>query len=140
MSTDGINYSNSHIGFDFNNIVPGGSAVPETGNPFYLKNAGGTPLAIKFKVSTTPSNPNNVDLSKVNIILTTVASGTSAQTFNLQSLIASSTTGGVAISGNNLDIGATQLYKLQVSMAADALTGSSAILGNIDFAFTGYAQ
>ncbi len=139
LSTDGTTFSGSHIGFDFNNIVPGGSAVPTTGYPFYLKNGGGTPLNIKLAVTSLPTNPSNVDLSKVNIILTTVASGQNPQSFSLQSLM-NSAGGGTTISLSNLDTGVTQQYKLQVSMAADAVSGSSANLGNIDFAFTGLAQ
>lgn len=140
LSKDGTNFGNSSIGFDFNNIVPGGDPVPITGYPFYLRNAGGTPLALKIAVTSAPSNPDNVDLSKVNVILTTVASGTPAQSFTLQSLIASANSGGLAILGNNLGIGINQQYKLQVSMDSNAVTGSSASLSNIDFAFTGIAQ
>ncbi len=136
-STD---FNNTHIGFDFNNIVPGGQAVPLTGHPFYLRNAGGTPLSLKFMINSVPTGSSNVDLSKVDILLTTVGSGTPIQSFNLQTLLASSASGGVLIAGNNLDIGATQQYKLQVSMSSDAVTGSSASLGNIDFAFRGYSQ
>lgn len=140
ISADGTNFGNTHLGFDFNNIVPGGAAVPVTGYPFYLKNAGGTPLAIKFMVTGTPANPNNVDLSKVNVLLTTVASGIPVQTFNLQSLMSSASTGGISISPNNLDISFVQQYKLQVSMTADAFSGGSASIGNIDFAFAGSVQ
>lgn len=136
-STD---FNNTHIGFDFNNIVPGGQPVPLTGHPFYLRNAGGTPLSLKFMINSVPTGSSNVDLSKVDILLTTVGSGTPIQSFNLQTLLASSASGGVLIAGNNLDIGATQQYKLQVSMSSDAVTGSSASLGNIDFAFRGYSQ
>lgn len=139
LSTDGTNYSDSHAGFDFNNIVPGGQAVPTAGYPFYLKNAGGTPLSLKMAVSSTPANPNIVDLGKVNIVLTPVATGTSAQTFTLQSLIASSASGGLAITSGNLASGASQQFKLQVSMAADAVSGPTASLGNIDFSFSGTA-
>jgi hypothetical protein len=140
LSTDGTNYSDSHSGFDFNNIVPGGQAVPITGYPFYLKNGGGTPLALKFAVASVPTNPNNVDLSKVSVLLSTIGSGTAAQSFSLQMLMLASSSGGLAINGNNLASGAVQQYKLQVSMTSDAVTGSSASLGNIDFAFSGLAQ
>ena len=140
LSTDATNYGNSRVGFSFENIVPGGDPVPVTGHPFYLKNAGGTPLALKMAVTSVPTNTGNVDLSKVNVLLTTFGSGQLPQTFTLQSLIDTSASGGLAVTGNNLAINATQQYKLQVSMAADAVTGSSAALGNIDFAFTGLAQ
>src|SRR5438309_2343932 len=69
LSTDGSNYATSQAGFDFSNIVPGGQAVPQSGYNVYLKNSGGTPLALKLAVSSTPSNPSNVDLNKVNVIL-----------------------------------------------------------------------
>lgn len=139
ISTDGVNYGNSHAGFDFNNIVPGGQPIPVTGYAFYLKNSGGTPLSLKMAVSTTPVNPNGVDLNKVNVVLTPVATGTSAQTFTLQSLVSGFSAGGLAITSGNLAGGASQQFKLQVSMAADAVSGSTASLGNIDFSFSGTA-
>jgi len=140
LSLDGTSYTSSTAGFEFANIVPGGAAVPTTGYPFYLKNNGATPLALKFYVSGTPSNPGNVDLSKVNIILTTVGSGASAQSFSLQSLIDSRDTGGLAILPTTLNATYSQQYKLQVSIASDANIQSGASLGNIDFAFRGVAQ
>lgn len=140
LSTDNTSFSTSKVGFDFNNIVPGGSAVPTTGYPFYLKNAGGTPLAIKFSVAGVPSNPGGVDLGKVNVILTIVGSGTNAQSYSLQSLIDSNAAGGTLTSAVPLAAGTTQQYKLQVSMAADAFSGASASLGNIDFVFNGIVQ
>jgi hypothetical protein len=136
LSTDGTSYNNSHAGFDFTNIVPGGAAMPTAGYGFYLKNGGGTPLTLKLAVTSTPTNPDGVDLSKVSVLLTTVGSGTPIQTFSLQSLL---TNGGVSLTGNSLATGAAQQYKLQVSMTTDAVSSSSASLGNIDFAFSGTA-
>lgn len=140
LSTDGTAYSDSRTGFDFNNLVPGGAAMPITGHSFYLKNAGGTPLALRFAINSAPSNPNGIDLSKVTVLLSTVGAGTSAQTFSLQSLIAGASSGGLAMTGANLANGSAQQYKLQVQMATDAVSGSSASLGNVDFAFSGIAQ
>lgn len=141
ISTDGTTYGDSHAGFDFNNLVPGGQAVPTSGYSIYLRNDGGTSLALKLAVSSVPSNPNNVDLSKVNVLLTTVGSGNGAQSFSLQSLMTASATGGLDVtSSNHMNVGVAQQYKLQVSMNSDALTGSVASLGNIDFTFTGVAQ
>jgi hypothetical protein len=136
LSTDGTTYADSRTGFDFNNIIPGGSAVPAAGYSFYLKNAGGTPLTLKLAVGSTPTNPSGVDLSKVNVILTTVGSGAGSQSFTLQSLL---TPGGVSVTGASLASASAQQYKLQVSMAVDAVTSSSANLGNIDFDFSGTA-
>lgn len=135
LSTDGTTFGNSREGFAFANIIPGGPAMPVAGHAFYLKNSGGTPLTLKLAVTTTPSNLDGVDLAKVNILLTTVGSGTGQQSFNLQSLVGD----GVAITGNNLPAGTTQQYKLMASMAADAVNGGSASLGNIDFAISGQA-
>ncbi|HET7320655.1 MAG TPA: hypothetical protein VFI84_03690 [Candidatus Saccharimonadales bacterium] len=140
LSTDGTTYSNSLVGFDFSNVVPGGSAVPAAGYNFYLKNFGGTPLLLKFSVTGTVANPDNVDLAKVNVILNAVGSGAQAQTFTLSSLIAAASTGGLAINTPSpLMNGTQQKYALQVSMASDAFNGSSASLGNISFAFGGLA-
>jgi len=138
VSTDGTNFATSLAGFDFANLVPGGAAVPTGGYTFTLKNGGAVNLNLKLAVSSTPSNPSNVDLSKVNVILTP-SLGT-PQTFNLQALMNAETTGGVAITApSQLFAGTRQLFTIQVSMAIDALSGSSANLGNIDFAFTGVA-
>lgn len=134
LSKDDINYSNAQAGYDFNGIIPGGPAVPTTGYSFYLKNVGETNLALKLAVTSAPSNPGNVDLSKVNVVLTTVGSGAPLQTFTLQSLLSN---GGVAF--GNIDRSNSLQYKLQVSMASDAVSGNSASLGNIDFAITGTA-
>jgi hypothetical protein len=140
ISTDDITYSNSHAGFDFNNLIPGGPAVPAAGYSVYLKNSGGAPLALKLSVNSVPTNPDNIDLSKVNILLTKVGGGTSIQSFSLQSLMAASSNGGAAFNSGNLDNNNTAQYKLQVSMDSDAVTGSGAALGNIDFTFSGIAQ
>ncbi|HXE10222.1 MAG TPA: hypothetical protein VN554_02240, partial [Verrucomicrobiae bacterium] len=55
LSTDGTTYGSSRSGFDFNNLVPGGQAVPAAGYSVYLKNNGGTPLALKMAVSSVPT-------------------------------------------------------------------------------------
>lgn len=140
LSTEGINYSDKQAGFDFNNLIPGGPAVPTAGYSVYLKNVGGTPLALKMLVNSVVNNPANVDLSKVNVLLTTVGGGAGAQSFSLASLMAAAANGGLDIGGNNLGPGTSQQYKLQVSMASDAVSGSSANIGNIDFVFSGLAQ
>jgi hypothetical protein len=137
LSIDGTSYGDTRTGFDFNNIIPGGPAVPTAGYSFYLKNAGGTSLSLKLAVISQPTNLSGVDLTKVNVLLTTVGSGTAAQSFALQSLIDGADSGGLAITSGILASGVAQQYRLQVSMAADAVTGSSASLGNIDFALSG---
>ncbi|HSX36750.1 MAG TPA: hypothetical protein VLG13_01345 [Patescibacteria group bacterium] len=140
VSADGTTYTNTLAGFDFANIVPGGAAVPAAGYNFYLKNFGGTPLLLKLGVGSTVANASNVDLSKVNVILAAVGSGAQPQTFTLAALIAANTTGGVSLTTPNpLMQGTQQKFAIQVSIASDAFSGSSASLGNIDFAFSGAA-
>ncbi|HEY5153017.1 MAG TPA: hypothetical protein VII55_03510 [Candidatus Saccharimonadales bacterium] len=140
LSTDDITYSNSHTGFDFNNLVPGGQPVPTAGYSVYLRNMGGTPLALKLALSSIPTNPNHVDLNKVTLLLTKVGGGTSIQSFSLQSLMTAAPSGGVAFTSGNLDNNNAAQYKLQIAMDSDAITGSVAALGNIDFVFSGTAQ
>lgn len=134
ISKDDTNYSASQTGFDFNSLVPGGAAMPVTGFPFYLKNSGQTDLDLKMSVSSVPVNANNIDLSRVNVLLTTMGNSGSPQSFTLQSLM---TGGGVSI--GNISRSNSNEYKLQISMASDAVSGNSASLGNVDFAFSGTA-
>ena len=90
-------------------------------------------------VYSTPINPQNVDLSKVHVILTPVGGG-SVQNFTLQALITSTSAGGLGIlSPASLIAGATQQYKIQISMEADAVTAPVASITDIDFGFTGTA-
>jgi hypothetical protein len=139
LSPDAVNYSLSQIGFAFGAIVPGGQASPTNGYTVFLKNAGGTPLALKLAVSSTPTNLDNVDLTKVHIVLTPTSGG-SVENFTLQSLIASYGTGGQTIlAPAELMPGLTAEYKLQVSMDTDAINGSSATINNVDFSFSGTA-
>ena len=139
ISPDGIIYSGSQQGFAFSNLVPGGQAMPLSGYSLYLKNAGGTPLALKLALSSVPTNTDNVDLTKVHVILTP-ADGGSVQNFTLQSLVDASSTGGQSILvPGELMPSASEQYKLQISMESDAVNGPSATIGNLDFSFSGVA-
>ena len=137
ISQDGTTYSNIQTGFSFANVIPGGPVAPANGYFVFLKNAGGTALALKLAVSSTPTNPDNVDLTKVNVLLSSTSNGQTTS-IPLQTLIDSNATGGFALpnpavlfSGNTLQ------YVLQVSMAKDAFVGPSANIGAIDFSFSG---
>lgn len=139
ISRDNSSFSNTQSGFSFANVIPGGSLTPSPGYPIYLKNAGGTPLALKLAISSTPTNPDGADLTKVNVVLTSTASG-QIQTLSLQSLVDSYAVGGTAITlVPVLFQEQTHPFTLQVSMAKDAITGPSATIGVIDFSVTGYA-
>jgi len=140
VSPNGTSYTNTLEGFAFQNLVPGGPAVPNSDSlTFYLKNAGGTPLSLKLAVSSIPLNPDNADLSKVHLILIP-ADGSSVQNFTLAALISSYGTGGLPIiSANRLTPGTAMKYNIQISMEIDAVTGPGATINNIDLSFSGTA-
>lgn len=139
VSGNGTTFATSQAGFNFADIIPGGSAVPANGNLAYLRNVGSTALAVKMMVTGTPANLDNVDLSKVHVIITPISGG-SVQNFTLAALIASNTSGGLSIlSAANLLAGATYNFRIQVQMDSDAVTSSIATINNLDFAFSGVA-
>lgn len=139
LSLDGTNYASSQAGFSFTGIVPGGQATPTDGYGIYVKNSGITSLALKLSVSDTIANSDNVDLTKVHVILTPISGGL-VQNFSLSTLITSNATGGIAIlSPTQLFAGNTVIYKMQVSMDSDAVNGPSATISNLDFIFVGTA-
>lgn len=139
ISQNNSSFSSSVSGFNFGNIIPGGSAMPANGYPFQLKNSGGTPLTLKLGVSSIPTNADAVDLTKVSVIISS-STTTQTQTFSLQSLIDSYATGGTAITIPAV-LFPDQVFPMamQVSMAKDAFVGSSAIIGAIDYTITGTA-
>jgi hypothetical protein len=135
LSSDGTNFTNSLTGYAFNNIIPGGTVSPVPGYPVSLKNAGSTPLAIKLSIAKAVTNPDNVDLGKVHVILNPFSGGV-GQNLTMQDLITSSNNGGIALTTNSrLLPGQTSGYTLQVMMEADAFSGPSASLSDIDFSF-----
>lgn len=137
IGTSASSFAASRTGFTFSNIVPGGSAMPADGNSFYLKNYGTAALNLKMAISTTPVNTNNVDLTKVFIVITRVDTATT-QTFSVTNLVSSYASGGVAFT-DSLASGAVAQYKASVSMAADAFSGTSATVSGIDLSFLGTA-
>jgi hypothetical protein len=137
ISTDGTNFSTMQTGFDFNSIVPGGGLGPSN-SAIFLKNAGGTPLSLKLAVSSTPDNPNNIDLNRVTVVLTPVNSSNGPSSFNLQSLVNANDSGGVVIPSPSVLLPGQKLqWNMQIAMTADAVNGAGASLSNIDFAFSG---
>ena len=139
VGRDTSTLSNTSAGYAFNNLIPGGTLTPSGGYPVFLKNAGGTPLSLKFAVSSIPTNLNGVDLSKVTVHLNSTASGQS-QAFQLQALVDSYATGGSTITlVPVLFSDQTHPFTMQVSMAKDAFDGQTAAIGAIDFVITGTA-
>lgn len=137
ISLNGTDYGDTQQGFAFSDVVPGAGATPDDGNTFYLKNTGSVALALKVAVSSTPTNPAAVDLSKVYLVLTQTSSHAS-QKLDLASLVSGNATGGTALT-DQLAGGTAAAYRAQVQMDSDAFTGSSADIGGIDFVFSGTA-
>ncbi len=137
VSTDGVNYGTQGMGFDFDNVEPGGDPAPIDGNDFWLKNDGSTTLNLKIALdSQSLDNPEQIDLNKVNLIVTP-DSGNS-QSNALLALAGFATTGGGDLNLSLLP-GTAGHYKLQVSIASDALaaTTSSAAIGGFNLVFSG---
>lgn len=135
-TSDGT-FGTSRSGFSYEDVIPGGAAVPAGGNVFYLRNGSTPALALKMAVSSTPANASNVDLSKVYMVLTR-ADTDATQKLALSTLVSSYASGGVAVT-DNLAGGATAQYKMQVQMDADAFTGTNADINSIDVVFSGTA-
>ncbi len=135
LSSNGTNYSSSLDGYAFSNLIPGGVSVPNNGYPIYLKNVGTVPLALRLSVTSTITNPNNVDLSKVHVILNPTSGGI-PQNITLADLISANPTNGIALSqANRITAGQSFAYTIQVSMETDAVSGPTASIDNIDFNF-----
>jgi hypothetical protein len=137
VGTSATSFAASRAGFDFASVVPGGPAMPADGNIFYLKNYGTAALALKLAVNSTPTNPSNVDLTKVSVQLTRVDTG-AQQVMTLQSLIDAQATGGQALT-DSINPGTVVQYRLRAIMAADAFSGTGANVGAIDLVFSGTA-
>lgn len=137
ISKDNITYANLLDGYTFGNLIPGGSPTPTNGNPIYLQNTGSVALAAKLSVNEALSNPNNVDLAKVHIILLPSGGG-APQNISLKDLVSASSTGGIALSGgglNHINAGGNASFAMQVMLDSDAISGSSANIGNLIFNF-----
>lgn len=137
ISLNGTDYSDSQNGLTFTDVVPGAAAVTNTGNTFYLKNLGSVPLNLRIAISSTPSNTQNVDLSKVYLLLTR-SDGSGSQKLSMASLVSANATGGTLLN-DQLKAGVAANYQMAVQMDADAFTGSSADISGIDFVFNGIA-
>lgn len=137
IGTSASSFSASRTGFDFTGVIPGGAGVPVSGNTIYLKNFGSANLSIKLSIPGTPTSTGTVDLNKVFINLTRVDTNFTT-TLSLQQLIDGYTTGGVA-TGFNINSGATLTFSIKVTMASDAISGSSANITGVDLQFNGDA-
>lgn len=135
IGTTASTFDTTRTGFKFTSIIPGAVPSPADGNSFYLKNYGTSTMALKFSISTTPTNTSNVDLSKVYLVFSRIDT-TATQKVSVAALVAANATGGVALT-DNISGGTIAQYKTQVTMDDDAFTGQSATIGGIDLVFTG---
>lgn len=133
VSADGVNYSHTISGYDFEDILPTGHAAPLNGHSIYLKNAGRVPLSLSLAVDGPPSNPHNVDLMKFNFSLTDASGVTAPRGFILKLLV----DGGLPIEGA-LAPGAVREYRLQALAADDAPLGVA--ISDINLAIVGTAH
>lgn len=135
VSPNGTTYGSSMDGYAFSNLIPGGQPSPANGYPVYIKNVGTTPLALKLSVSPSITNPQNVNLAKVHLVLSSTSGG-APQNITLQDLVAANSTGGVAITqGSHMLPAQVSSFLMQITMDSDAITGSTASLSTIDFNF-----
>jgi len=132
IGTSASTFASSRTGFNFQDVVPGGPAMPADGFNFWLKNYGSAPLSLKLALGSTPVNTTNVDLTKVSVQVTRVDTNVT-QTASLQTLTEPT---GLVLTDPLASNTAVQ-YKLRVSMTADAFTGTSATIGGIDLVFSG---
>lgn len=136
IGTSATSFAATRTGFEFKDVMPGGAAMPVNGNSFWLKNYGSGALNIKAAISSVPVTAGGVDLTKVLMVLTRVDTA-STQTISLQALMNGYTTGS-AVPLTDQIAGATAVeYKLQFKMAADAFTGTSASIDDVDLVFVG---
>lgn len=141
LSKDNVIYASILDGYTFGSLVPGGSPSPANGNPIYLQNSGSTPLSAKLSVSSGLSNPDNINLAKVHVILSGFGGG-APQNITLQELIAADMTGGIALTVpglSRINNGGNAGFTMQVMLDGDAVTGSSGNIGNLIFNFNATA-
>ncbi|HEX7368639.1 MAG TPA: hypothetical protein VF261_03195, partial [Candidatus Saccharimonadales bacterium] len=128
IGTSATSFSSSRTGFQFDDVIPGGPAMPTGGDIFYLKNNGTAPLQVSLNIPAAPDNTSGINLDDVLLHISRTDSGSGTdQVASLKSLI----DGNLALN-DTLEPGVTGQYTIRVSMATDAFDGSSASLGAFD--------
>ena len=135
IGTSATSFSSTRVGFNFVDLIPGGIAAPVDGNIFYLKNYGNANLGLHISISSIPVNLSNVDLTKVSFVMTRLDTST-VQTFTVKALVDSYINGGLSFT-DSLSGSVVAEYKLQAIMSADAFTGQTAQISDLDLVFTG---
>jgi hypothetical protein len=135
IGTSATSFASTRIGFNFVDLIPGGLAAPVDGNIFYLKNYGNANLGLHISIGSIPVNLSNVDLTKVSFVMTRLDTST-VQTFTVKTLVDSYINGGLSLT-DSLSGSAVAQYKLQAIMSADAFTGQTAQISDLDLVFIG---
>jgi len=135
IGTSATSFASTRIGFNFVDLIPGGLAAPVDGNIFYLKNYGNAKLGLHISIGSIPVNLSNVDLTKVSFVMTRLDTST-VQTFTVKTLVDSYINGGLSLT-DSLSGSVVAEYKLQAIMSADAFTGQTAQISDLDLVFTG---
>lgn len=134
LSTDGVHYSYSVPGFNFDNLIPAGWPAPVDGYSIYLKNAGNTTLDLSLSLDGTPPGVTEADLDQINVGLTDASGTIPPRGAVLGSLLH----GSQPIGDSELAPGAVRQYKFQALAADDVRQGM--VISNIDLAFIGTAR
>lgn len=141
VSTNGSTFDSTKPGFDFEDVVPGGDPVPETGHAFWLQNEGAADLDLTATLpGTITTDPALLDLTKVHLIITDPgadeALGGGDDTEVLNATFADLNAGEESIDGQ---LGSNDIKKfvVQVSMDANAFDGSSGSISAFDIEFNG---
>jgi len=135
IGTSATSFSSTRVGFNFVDLIPGGIAAPVDGNVFYLKNYGNANLGLHISIGSIPVNLSNVDLTKVSFVMTRLDTST-VQVFTVKTLVDSYINGGLSLT-DSLSGSTVAEYKLQAIMSADAFTGQTAQISDLDLVFTG---
>ena len=135
IGTSATSFSSTRVGFNFVDLIPGGIAAPVDGNIFYLKNYGNANLGLHISIGSIPVNLSNVDLTKVSFVMTRLDTST-VQVFTVKTLVDSYINGGLSLT-DSLSGSTVAEYKLQAIMSADAFTGQTAQISDLDLVFTG---
>jgi len=135
IGTSATSFASTRVGFNFVDLIPGGIAAPADGNIFYLKNYGNANLGLHISIGSIPVNLSNVDLTKVSFVITRQDTST-VHTFTVKALVDSYINGGLSFT-DSLSGSVVAEYKLQAIMSADAFTGQTAQISDLDLVFTG---
>lgn len=132
LSTDGMGYSSTVPGFNFANIVPGGAPMPTDGHALYVKNIGSTALNLSLSSSSSLINQDNIDLTKVSVLVATEQGGT--QQFSLHELVTAQD--GVPLTmADSLQPGQVLVVTLRVAVQSSVSQGLS--LNNVTLSLSG---